>query len=230
VPPELTAVLAALAVQASPGDFAAAERLLGGSFSGLADVRRNPVATIDAAELTCQEVRDQLSGLPIGQDAELHVAWIAERLGARMSFATFTANAGDLWFPAMDDIACVLHSAGQLLGLVLDHEELITLSRLGASHVARHPGHAGHKRGVRDGWPGSLDGRFLALLALVRDGSGLRDARQLDLLISARYRPREGRTVLDELIELERRGLVRREAGGTGYRWTVTDAGSEALS
>jgi hypothetical protein len=34
VPPELTAVLAALAVQASPGDFAAAERLLGGSFSG----------------------------------------------------------------------------------------------------------------------------------------------------------------------------------------------------
>lgn len=105
MPPELTAVLAALAVQASPGDFAAAERLLGGSFSGLANIRRNPVATIDAAELTRQEVSDQLSGLPIGHDAELHVAWIAERFGARMSFATFAANAGDLWFPAMDDIA-----------------------------------------------------------------------------------------------------------------------------
>jgi hypothetical protein len=227
VPPELTAVLAALAVQASHDDFAAAERLLGGSFSGLADVRRNPVATIDAAELTGQEVTDQLSGLPIGQDAELHVAWIAERLGARMSFATFTANVGDLWFPAMDDIACVLYSAGQLLVLVLDHEEFITLSSLEASQAARHPG---HKRRVRDGWPGSLDARFLALLALVRDGTGLRDARQLDLLVSMRFRPREGWTVLDELIELERRGFVRRAAGGTGYRWAISDAGSEALS
>ena len=72
-----------------------------------------------------------------------------------MSFATFAANAGDLWFPAMDDIACVLHSAGQLLVLVLDHEELITLSRPGASPAARHPRHAGHKSRVRDGLPGS---------------------------------------------------------------------------
>ena len=68
------------------------------------------------------------------------------------------------------------------------------------------------------------------MLALVRDGTGLRDARQLDLLISARFWPREGRTVLEELIELERRGFVRRAAGGTGYRWAVTGAGSEALS
>ena len=96
MPPELTAVLAALAVQASPGDFGAAERLVGGSFSGLADIRRNPVATIDAAGLTSQEVSDELSGLPIGHDAELHVAWIAERLGARMSFAAFAANAA-MW-------------------------------------------------------------------------------------------------------------------------------------
>ena len=227
MPPGLTAVLAALAVEASPGDFAPAERLLSGSFSGLADVRRNHVAKIDAAELTRQEVSGQLSGLPIGHDAELHVAWIAERLGARMSFATFVANVGDLWFPAMDDIACVLYSADQLMVLVLDHEELVTLSRLGASPAARHPG---HRRRVRDGWPGSLDARFLASLALVRDGTGLRDARQLDLLISARFRPREGRTVLDELIELERRGLVRRAAGGTGYRWAITDAGSEGPS
>jgi hypothetical protein len=58
---------------------------------------------------------------------------------------------------------------------------------------------------------------------------GRRDARQLDLLINARHEPRDNVTVLDELAELERRGLVRREAGGTGYRWTITDAGSEAL-
>jgi hypothetical protein len=112
VPPELTAVLAALAVQASPGDFAAAECLLGGSFSGLADIHRSPVAKIDAAELTRQEVRDQLSGLPIGQDAELHVAWIAERLGARMNFAAFAANVADLWFPAMGFTPCGWGSLG----------------------------------------------------------------------------------------------------------------------
>ena len=229
MPPELTAALAALAVQASPGDYAAAERLLGRSFSGLADIRCNPVATIDAAELTSHEITDRLSGLPSGPDEELHVAWIAERLGTRMSFATFAANVGDLWFPAMDDVACVLHSAGQLLVLVLDHEELITLSTLGVSQAARHPEPGWHERRVRDGWPGSLDARFLALLSLVRDGTGLRDARQLDLLVSIRFRPREGWTVLDELIELERRGLVRRTAGGTGYRWAVTDAGSDAL-
>jgi hypothetical protein len=75
-------------------------------------------------------------------------SWIAP------SFATFAANTGDLWFPAMDDLACVLSSAGQLLVLVLDHEELITPSRLGASPAARHSGQAGHERGVRDGWPG----------------------------------------------------------------------------
>jgi hypothetical protein len=128
MPPKLTAVLAALAIEASPGEFAAVESLLGGSFYGLAEIRREPVAKIDAVDLTCQEVRDWLSGLPIGQHAELHVAWIADRLGAQMSFETFAANVDDLWFPAMDDIVSVTHSNGQLMILILDHEELITLS------------------------------------------------------------------------------------------------------
>jgi hypothetical protein len=128
MPPKLGAVLAALAIEASPGEFAAVESLLGGSFSGLAEIRRNPVAKIDAVDLTSQEVRDWLSGLPIGEHAELHVAWIADRLGARMSFETFAANVDDLWFPAMDDIVSVLQSDSSLMVLVLDHEELITLS------------------------------------------------------------------------------------------------------
>lgn len=128
MPPKLGAVLAALAIEASPGEFAAVESLLGGSFSGLAEIRRNPVAKIDAVDLTSQEVKDWLSGLPIGENAELHVAWIADRLGARMSFETFAANIDDLWFPAMDDIVSVLHSDSNLMVLVLDHEELITLS------------------------------------------------------------------------------------------------------
>jgi hypothetical protein len=121
-------MLAALAVEASPAEFAAVESLLGGSFSGLAEIRRIPVAEINTTDLTAQEVREWLSGLPIGQHAELHVAWIADRLGARINFETFVANVDDLWFPAMDDIVAVLHSGSQLMVLVLDHEELITLS------------------------------------------------------------------------------------------------------
>jgi hypothetical protein len=91
----------------------------------------------------------------------------------------------------------------------------------------------GARRGLcgrlREGWPDSLDARFLALLALVRDGTGRRDARILDLLVSARHAPRDNATVLEELAELERRGLVCRGPGGTRYRWAVTDAGAEAL-
>jgi hypothetical protein len=128
MPPKLTAVLAGLAVEASSGEFAAVENFLGGSFSRLAEIRRNPVAKIDAVDLTGQEIRDWLSALPIGKHAELHVAWIADGLGARMSFETFTANVDDLWFPAMDDVVSVLHSGSDLMVLVLDHEELITLS------------------------------------------------------------------------------------------------------
>jgi hypothetical protein len=128
MPPRLTAVLAALAVEASPDEFATVEAFLGGSFSGLAEIRRNPVAKLDAVDLTGQEIRDWLSGLPIGQHTQLHVAWIADRLGARMSFETFVSSVDDLWFPAMDDIVSVLHSDSNLMVLVLDHEELFTLS------------------------------------------------------------------------------------------------------
>jgi hypothetical protein len=130
MPPQLTAALAALAVEASPDEFAAVESLVGGSFSGLAEIRRDPVAKIDAVDLTLQEVSDWLSRLPVGQETELHIAWISDRLGARMSLGTFAANVDDLWFPAMDDIVSVLHSGSQLMVLVLDHEELITLSKL----------------------------------------------------------------------------------------------------
>ena len=130
MPPQLTTVLAAIAVEASPDEFAAVESLLGGSFSGLAGIRRHPVAEIDAADLTGQEVSDWLAALPVEQDAELNVAWIADRLGARISLETFAANIDDLWFPAMDDIVCVQHAGTRLMVLVLDHEELITLSRV----------------------------------------------------------------------------------------------------
>jgi hypothetical protein len=101
---------------------------MGGSFSGLSAVGRDPAARIDAADLTSGEISGWLSGLPIGQQAELRVAWIAHRFGAPMSFETFATNIDDLWFPAMDDVVCVPHSDGDRMVLVLDHEELITFS------------------------------------------------------------------------------------------------------
>jgi hypothetical protein len=104
--------------------------------SGLSDARGNPAAGIDAADLTSGEVTEWLSELPIGQGAELQVAWIADRLGARMSLETLADNIGDLWFPAMDDIVCVLPGDGSLTVLVLDHEELITLSSVNPDQYA----------------------------------------------------------------------------------------------
>ncbi len=133
MPPKLSAVLAALSIEASSDEFATIEGILGGSFSRIAEIRRNPIAKIDAVDLTLQEVKEWLSSLPIGQSTELHVAWIADRLGALMSFDTFAANIDDLWFPAMDDIVAVLHSDNNLMVLVLDHEELLTLSSVNQS-------------------------------------------------------------------------------------------------
>jgi hypothetical protein len=140
MPPKLSAVLAALAIEASRDEFTAVENLLGGSFSVLAEIRRNPVAKIDAVDLTGQEVKDWLSKLPIEPSTDLQVAWIADRLGAQMSFGTFTANVDDLWFPAMDDVVSVLHSGSDLMVLVLDHEELITLSSVPSRPVGAQSG------------------------------------------------------------------------------------------
>jgi hypothetical protein len=67
MPPELSAVLAAAGAEASPSEFAAVEGFLGGSLSGLAEIRRNSIARIDATGLTGQEIRDRLSGFPSGR-------------------------------------------------------------------------------------------------------------------------------------------------------------------
>jgi hypothetical protein len=36
-------------------------------------------------------------------------------------------------------------------------------------------------------------------------------------------------TVLDELVELEKRGLVRRWPGSLGYKWDITEKGNAAV-
>ena len=63
------------------------------------------------------------------------------------------------------------------------------------------------------------------LLAVVAEGGGNWDARQIDLRVSSRYGPGEG-TVLQELQALARLGLVTRDdsRSGVGGRWAVTTA------
>ena len=79
-------------------------------------------------------------------------------------------------------------------------------------------------------WPASLDSRFLTLLSLVAQGLGAHATWKLDQLISLRHAPRDDVTVQEELMELERRGLVSRREGPSGYVWTVTDAGADELA
>ena len=82
------------------------------------------------------------------------MTWIADRLGARIGFETFVANIGSLWFPARDDVVCVLAADDGLMVLVVDHEELITLSRVDSGEHAGYmdvgKSAAGEERRVRD--------------------------------------------------------------------------------
>jgi hypothetical protein len=133
MPPSLKSVLASLEIEPSRDECEAVENRLPGSFAGLVAIRRESVVEVDASELVPSEIRDWLASLPIRGDAAVQVAWIADRLGAKMSFATFADNVDDLWFPAMDDIVVLLDTAGVLDVLVLDHEERFTLSRVTAS-------------------------------------------------------------------------------------------------
>ena len=61
------------------------------------------------------------------------------------------------------------------------------------------------------------------LLAVVADGGGDLDARQIDLRVTSRYGPGE-KTVLRELEALQQLGLVIRDnsRSGVGGRWKVT--------
>jgi DNA-binding PadR family transcriptional regulator len=69
------------------------------------------------------------------------------------------------------------------------------------------------------------------ILGVVEAGNGKRDARRIDLIVSAKMDPGD-RTVLDELRSLEKRGLVEmsdRETG-VGGRLRITAEGSSALT
>ena len=61
------------------------------------------------------------------------------------------------------------------------------------------------------------------LLAVVAEGGGDLDARQIDLRVSSKYGPGE-KTMLRELEALQQLGLVTRDdsRSGVGGRWKVT--------
>jgi hypothetical protein len=84
------------------------------------------------------------------------------------------------------------------------------LNRPRVNHAAAYTDRNRHLQGI---WPDLLDARFLTLLSLVCDGDSLYTAWKLEELISTLHPQREDVTVLEELIELERRGIVSRREG-----------------
>jgi Immunity protein 35 len=79
--------------------------------------------------------------------------------------------------------------------------------------------HAESARRIRQGWPVGLDERLKDLLVLARDGLNGRSARTLGRYLDRLHPARPGRTVLDELLELERRRLIgRRDTAARAMR------------
>jgi hypothetical protein len=93
-------------------------------------------------------------------------------------------------------------------------------------HLAAY---AERKRHLQEIWPDSLDARFLALPSVVRDGNGLYGTWKIKDLAGTLHPQRKDVTVLEELVELERRGLVRCREGANGYMWTISEAGVQAM-
>jgi hypothetical protein len=86
------------------------------------------------------------------------------------------------------------------------------------------------RRRTREGWPVELDGRLRDLLILLRDRVSGRTARILSHYLGRKYPARPGRTLLEELQELERRQLVsRRDTADSDGIWMITDGGHAAL-
>jgi hypothetical protein len=91
--------------------------------------------------------------------------------------------------------------------------------------------HAERRRWKADGWPDSITDRWRSLLDIVKGGAGRRTAQTIEVYLSRRHAP-NGRTVLAELLELERRGLVAHAVhrpDEATHTWRVTDAGERAI-
>lgn len=116
--------------------------------------------------------------------------------------------------------------------ILVDREDGTTVSTGTAHPVERYvEAYSEARRRRVGGWPEGLTDRLRDLIAAVRDGAGRRDARGLDRYISRHHEP-TAHTVLEELHELERRGLVARQPddlGGVGNRWRITPEGLAVL-
>ncbi|MDT3446776.1 hypothetical protein [Pseudofrankia sp. BMG5.37] len=127
MPPGLIFALHSIGVAAGLDEYQEIENLLGGSFQRLSELRSDPDIEHDVSELAGPELGTWLASLPVDRDVDVRVAWLADRIGARMTWSTFVDHVSDLWYPSMDDVV-ILADANRLL--VLDHEERLTLSRL----------------------------------------------------------------------------------------------------
>jgi hypothetical protein len=125
MPPGLITTLNAIGIEPDRERFADVENRLG-SFAALVKIRSRCSAEIDAADLGPSELKDWLlARIP---ESEVVIAWVADRVGARMNLTLFADNVDDLWYPSMDDVVIMDDAQGIL---VLGHEERFTFTRLG---------------------------------------------------------------------------------------------------
>lgn len=131
MPPNLTGLLDQLGCPRSPDLFSHAVNMLGGSFDILANIRQNATASIDVSDLVGDEVRPWLSGLYPSVNFPVLVAWVADRIAAKMPFSTFVDRFDDLWYPSLDDVIVIWSDGGVLL---IEHSERLFFAHIDFSH------------------------------------------------------------------------------------------------
>jgi hypothetical protein len=205
VPHELTAALAALAVEASPGDFAAAERLLAGHFRG------SPTSGATRRQDRCRRADP-----PRGQRSAFKAS---DRTGCRASRGLDCRAAR-----CPDELRNVCGECRRSLVPCYGRYCLRAVFRWSApgprsrSRRTHHALQTGSITGGATPRGGSLDGGFLVLLTLVRDGRpcampAARSADQRTLQTAGRR---------DGLGRADRAGASRvRPPGARGHRLPV---------
>ncbi len=74
-------------------------------------------------EISPNDIRDILYTLPILENSEVKIFWVANRTGLVVVYRYFVENYDDLWYPYSDDIWITDNNRRWLLEI--DHEEII---------------------------------------------------------------------------------------------------------